>query len=164
MIRRYTQLAVDVERARLLASPGYMHASLQFSSGGVAVAGRRGGHTAESDALLAADRDLFREAAAYGPLVMQLLRGVLAFDDAQFAENLHWLYPLLTGLIVCGNLEVRQLLAGVFDQRLRPLLAIRGVPGSEADPTMARAQAAVAASAAAIEADVLGSAAAGDAE
>jgi hypothetical protein len=83
------------------------------------------------------DRDLFREAAAYGPLVGCLLEGLMAFDDAQFAANLHWLYPLLTGLVIAGSLEIRALVAGVLEERVRPLL-----PGAAAAAAPAAAAAA----------------------
>jgi hypothetical protein len=67
-------------------------------------------------------RELFRETAAYGPLVLVLLEGVLAWGDDQFAANLPWLYPLLTELVVAGNQEIRGLVAGVLRERLPPLL------------------------------------------
>jgi hypothetical protein len=123
ILARYTHLAVDVQRAQVLALPPHMHASLQFTySGGSAW----GGYTPERDALLVGEhsRDLFREAAAYGPMVLQLLEGLLAFSDEQFKTNLHWLYPLLTGLVSCGSVEIRQMLTQVFNVRLRKLLPV----------------------------------------
>jgi hypothetical protein len=83
-------------------------------------------NTAERDALLVGDhsKDLFREAAAYAPIVLQLLDGVLSFDDAEFKENLSWLYPLLTGLITCGSVEIRARLRDVFEGRLKAMLPI----------------------------------------
>ena len=132
MVARYTQLAIEVERARMLVTPSYMHGALQFG----AVPRERTGSLSSSvassssaSALLdgsgAVDKELFREAAAYGPLVLTLLHGLLAFDDGQFRENLPWLYPLLTGLIVAGNLEIRGLLASVFEGRFAKLLGLR---------------------------------------
>jgi hypothetical protein len=80
---------------------------------------------AAADSALALDvRELFRETAAYGPLVLTLLGGVLAWDDARFRDNLGWLYPLLTGLVVAGSLEVRSLVAGVFERRLASMLPL----------------------------------------
>ena len=134
MVARYTQLAIEVERARLLATPAFMHASVHFSSAAADSAARaRAGPLAAALSTSTADlldgggnidRDLFREAAAYGPLVARLLEALLGFDDAQFTANLDWLYPLLTGLIVAGNGELRALVAHVFDTRLRGLLAL----------------------------------------
>lgn len=94
---------------------------------------------ATADSALALDvRELFRETAAYGPLVLTLLGGVLAWDDARFRDNLGWLYPLLTGLVVAGSLEVRTLVAGVFERRLASMLPLPAAapkgavePGSE---------------------------------
>lgn len=71
-------------------------------------------------------RELFRETAAYGPLVLTLLQGILAWDEAQFRASLSWVYPLLTGLVVAGNLELRGLVAGVFNGRLAAMLPLAG--------------------------------------
>lgn len=86
IVKRYHALAADVQRAQVLALPSFMHASLQFTIGGGGAVTR----DAASDELLQGDhsRDLFREAAAYGPLVLQLLDGLLGFDDTQFKSNL----------------------------------------------------------------------------
>ena len=54
--------------------------------------------------------------------MLQLLDGVLGFDEQQFRANLGWLYPLLTGLIACGSVEIRARVRDVFDSRLRALL------------------------------------------
>lgn len=123
ILTRYTLLSADVERARLLSTPSYMHGSLQFTSSGGSGLGT---YNKERDALLTGEhsRDIFREAAAYGPLVMQLLEGLLSFDDVQFKDNLPWLYPLLTGLITCASVEIRQRLSEVFAFRLRKLLPV----------------------------------------
>ena len=134
ILARYTHLAVDVQRAQVLALPPHMHASLQFTySGGSAW----GGYTPERDALLVGEhsRDLFREAAAYGPMVLQLLEGLLAFSEGQFRANLHWLYPLLTGLISCGSVEIRCMVTHVFNGRLRALLPVGALatPGAGAE-------------------------------
>ena len=97
-----------------------MHASLQFTPDG----GAGGASGAERDALLAgeASKDVFREAACYGPLVLQLLEGVLTFSGAQFRDNLDWLYPLLTGLISAGSVEIRQRVAAIFNSQVKDLL------------------------------------------
>jgi Sec7-like guanine-nucleotide exchange factor len=134
MLKRYTQLAIEAEKARLRTSPSYMHgavaignalrilesstASGMSSPAGAMSPGAVSGEAPDND------RDVFREAAAYGPLVLTLLEGLLAFDDRQFKENLHWLYPLLTGLIVAGNLEIRALVKMVFDGRLQRLIPV----------------------------------------
>lgn len=137
MVARYTRLAVEVERARMLVTPPYMHGALAHAGGGDAARARAGslggaGGSHPTSALLdgsgAVDRDLFREAAAYGPLVLTLLRELLAFDDAQFLENLPWLWPILTGLVVAGNIEIRDLLASVFETRIASLIGI--APGA----------------------------------
>ena len=70
-------------------------------------------------------KDIFREAASYGPLVLQLLDGLLGFDEEQFEENLHWLYPLLTGLISAGSVEIRQRVAAIFNSNVKELLALK---------------------------------------
>ena len=143
MVARYTRLAVEVERARMLVTPSYMHGALQLapsattssSTGGAAlpspsIAGSEapppspGATSHLLDGSGQVDRDLFREAAAYGQLVLTLLRELLAFDDTQFKENLDWLYPLLTGLIVAGNIEIRSHLAAVFEGRIGSLLGL----------------------------------------
>ena len=62
------------------------------------------------------------EAGAYLPIVNTLLDGVLGFDDAQFKAEISWLYPLLSGLIGCGSVEIRQRVRVVFDQRIRGML------------------------------------------
>ena len=113
---RYGALAADVQRAQLLALPTWMHASLQFTAGGGSTVLR----DADSDALLQGEhaRDLFREAAAYGPLMLQILDGLLGFDDAQFKANLTWLMPLLIGLVGAGSVEVRQRVARVLQSLL----------------------------------------------
>jgi len=64
--------------------------------------------------------------------VLTLLKGLLAFDEGQFRETLEWLYPLLTGLVVAGNLEIRALLASVFEGRLAALLGLRPAVGGAA--------------------------------
>jgi len=122
---RYSQLATDIERARVLVAPPYMQAALQYTSTG----GSTTVYTAERDALLMGEhgRDIFRESAAFGPLVIQLLDGVLSWDDNQFKENLHWLYPLLTGLIGSGSVEIRMRLSEVFEIRLRKMLPIDAI-------------------------------------
>ena len=131
MVNRYTQLAIEVERARTLATPSFMHGAVSFGGSlptertGVLATGVAASATSLLDGAGNVDRDLFREAAAYGPLVMTLLRGLLAFDENQFRETLEWLYPLLTGLVVAGNLEIRALLASVFEGRLAVLLGLR---------------------------------------
>jgi hypothetical protein len=167
MVSRYTSLAIDAERARMLATPAYMHQGLQLQgvnaiaasspsvqnllqqagagNGNAAATARArgasvegGSETASSahqqqeedisrllDGSGAIDRDLFREAASYGPLVGTLLEGLLlSFSDEEFSTNLHWIHPLLTGLIVAGNLEIRALVAGVFEDRVKPLLRL----------------------------------------
>jgi hypothetical protein len=133
VLSRYNQLAVDVQRAQVLALPPHMHASLQFTSSGGAA---WGGYTPERDALLVGEhsRDLFREAAAYGPMVLLLLDGLLAFTDAQFGANLGWLYPLLTGLVGCGSVEIRQRLSVVFAVRLRSFLPLEAEEEGAAPP------------------------------
>lgn len=89
--------------------------------------------SATPDSALALDvRELFRETAAYGPLVLTLLGGVLSWDGARFRANLGWLYPLLTGLVVAGSLEVRTLVAGVFERRLASMLPLPPAPAKEA--------------------------------
>jgi hypothetical protein len=123
---RYTQLAIDVERAVALAVPPHMQVALQsptVSSSGVT---SNGVSSSDRDSLLVGDhsKDLFREAAAYAPIVLQLLDGVLSFDDDEFKENLSWLYPLLTGLITCGSVEIRARLRNVFEGRLRAMLPL----------------------------------------
>jgi hypothetical protein len=130
---RYSQLSTDIERARVLVAPPYMQTALQYTAAG----GSGAVYTAERDALLQGEhgRDVFREAAAFGPLVLQLLDGVLSWGDAQFRENLHWLYPLLTGLIGSGSVEIRQRLAEVFEIRLRKMLPIEVMVPAE--PTLA---------------------------
>jgi len=62
------------------------------------------------------------EAGAYLPIVNTLLDGVLGFDEAQFRAEISWLYPLLSGLIGCGSVEIRQRVRVVFDQRIRGML------------------------------------------
>ena len=83
---------------------------------------------AASSALTLDVRELFRETAAYGPLVLTLLQGVLAWDAPQFRANLGWLFPLLTGLVVAGSLEVRSLVAGVLQRRVAALLPLTPPP------------------------------------
>ena len=132
---RYTQLAIDVERAVALAVPPHMQVALQSptvtghissSNETYSTNSTTSNNNAERDALLVGDhsKDLFREAAAYAPIVLQLLDGVLSFDDAEFKENLSWLYPLLTGLITCGSVEIRARLRDVFEGRLKAMLPI----------------------------------------
>ena len=62
------------------------------------------------------------EAGAYLPIVNTLLDGVLGFDEAQFRAEISWLYPLLSGLIGCGSVEIRQRVREVFDSRIRNML------------------------------------------
>lgn len=163
MVARYIQLSVEVERARMMATPAYMHsaplpiAGTGPATGGAAAAAaaivraRAGslGHFSGSGATTAADgaqaggasdlldgagaidRDIFREAAAYGPLVSQLLASILSWEGDQFTDNLPWVYPLLTGLIVAGNMEIRALVAGVFETRLRPAALQAAAPQAE---------------------------------
>jgi len=124
---RYTQLAIDVERAVALAVPPHMQVALQsptVNSSGVSSNGVSS--SSDRDSLLVGDhsKDLFREAAAYAPIVLQLLDGVLSFDDDEFKENLSWLYPLLTGLITCGSVEIRARLRNVFEGRLKAMLPL----------------------------------------
>jgi hypothetical protein len=152
MVARFSALALEAERARLLATPAWMQASVslgtlapQAGAGGAGGAGDGGDGDGAShllDGSGAIDRDLFRESAAMGPLVGVLLEGLLTFNDAQFQTNLHWLYPILTGLIVAGGIELRVLVRNVFDQRIAPL--IRGAappPSPTPTPTPAAAAA-----------------------
>lgn len=123
---RYTQLAIDVERAVALAVPPHMQVALQsptVNRSGVS-SNDVSSSSSDRDSLLVGDhsKDLFREAAAYAPIVLQLLDGVLSFDDDEFKENLSWLYPLLTGLITCGSVEIRARLRNVFEGRLKAML------------------------------------------
>ena len=68
------------------------------------------------------DREVFREAAAYAPLVLSLLDGILAFTEEEFKTQLQWLYDLLLDLIQCGNHEVRDVVRQIFDERVRHCL------------------------------------------
>eukprot|EP01138_Halocafeteria_seosinensis_P008060 gb/GECG01008236.1/.p1 GENE.gb/GECG01008236.1/~~gb/GECG01008236.1/.p1 ORF type:complete len:1924 (+),score=268.60 gb/GECG01008236.1/:1-5772(+) len=65
------------------------------------------------------DREVFREAAAYAPIVLNLLDGILAFTNEEFDAHLSWLYDLLLDLIKCGNHEVRNVVKKIFDERVR---------------------------------------------
>jgi len=40
-------------------------------------------------------------------------------------ENLDFLYPLLTGLIAAGSVEVRQRVGKIFDTQVRELLPLK---------------------------------------
>jgi Sec7-like guanine-nucleotide exchange factor len=126
---RYTQLAIDVERAVALAVPPHMQVALQsptVTGSGIISKESASSTSSDRDELLVGDhsKDLFREAAAYAPIVLQLLDGVLSFDNDEFKENLSWLYPLLTGLITCGSVEIRLRLRNVFEGRLKAMLPI----------------------------------------
>ena len=126
---RYTQLAIDVERAVALTVPPHMQVALQsptVTGSGILSKESASSTSSDRDELLVGDhsKDLFREAAAYAPIVLQLLDGVLSFDDDEFKENLSWLYPLLTGLITCGSVEIRLRLRNVFEGRLKAMLPI----------------------------------------
>ena len=126
---RYTQLAIDVERAVALAVPPHMQVALQsptVTGSGILSKESTSSTSSDRDELLVGDhsKDLFREAAAYAPIVLQLLDGILSFDDDEFKENLSWLYPLLTGLITCGSVEIRLCLRNVFEGRLKAMLPI----------------------------------------
>jgi len=126
ILSRYNALAADVQRAQLLALPAYMHSSLQFTSGGGCADPTLAANAGARDELLKGEhsKDLFREAASYGPLVLQLLDGLLGLHDGQFTENLPWLYPLLTGLISAGSVEIRQRVGKIFETKIRELLPI----------------------------------------
>jgi hypothetical protein len=57
--------------------------------------------------------------------VLGLLDEVLDLGEARFRENLDFLWPLLTGLIGAGSVEVRQRVGRIFETRIRELLPLK---------------------------------------
>ncbi len=62
---------------------------------------------------------------AYKPSVLILLRAVALYSTHQFAENVNWLAPLLSRLVVCEDLEVRLCLRDIYRGNVSPLIIVK---------------------------------------
>lgn len=65
---------------------------------------------------------------AYEPCVVALLGGVLEFSPAQFAQNLAWVAPLLSRLVICESLEVRLNVREIYRVFVNPLVLEAAAP------------------------------------
>lgn len=59
---------------------------------------------------------------AYRTSVLIILRAIRRFSQEQFAQNVNWLAPLLSRLILCGDLEVRLSLRDIYREAIVPLI------------------------------------------
>ena len=60
--------------------------------------------------------------SAYKVSVVIVLGGILDFSKEQFANNLEWIVPLLSRLIVCETLEVRLCVREIYRLFVNPLI------------------------------------------
>lgn len=125
MLSRYVQFEERAQRRRLRGAA---------AAGGEAMVGRdessedddeeeeeeEQGESATVMLMVAAFARLRHE--AYRPSVLLILRAVRRFSREQFAQNVSWLAPLLSRLILCENIEVRLCLRDIHREAVIPLI------------------------------------------
>ncbi|ETO81834.1 hypothetical protein F442_03848 [Phytophthora nicotianae P10297] len=66
--------------------------------------------------------DAQQRVESYTPLLVATLQELAEFDSTELQRHMTWLYPLLTGLVMVSNTQVRVALSSVFSKAVRQLL------------------------------------------
>jgi hypothetical protein len=84
--------------------------------------GRNSGSAEGSGGILNMTEFLRQKHDAYKSPTLIVLEGVMDFTHAQFQNNLSWIVPLLSRLIVCEDIEVRLCVRQIYQSFVNFLL------------------------------------------
>ena len=64
------------------------------------------------------------EHAAYTPVTLILLRGILDFSIPQFANNADWMVPILSQLILCTDHNIRLCVSNIYIKHINNTILV----------------------------------------